>query len=228
MAFSVFLLDLDHTLFDTESSESAAFEQTMLAAGVPEARAWFQTFQRINLDLWSATERGELQPGIIRNLRFERFVAECNLDADPQQMADDYVAGLGAYGDLYDGARAVLEQLSGRVPMALVTNGLGEVQRSRIARLGLGEYFDAVAISAELGTAKPDSGIFDFAFEELGSPSRESAVMVGDNLLADIAGGANYGIATCWYNPHGRTRDPAHAIDHEIGNLQELLTLVAE
>jgi 2-haloacid dehalogenase len=227
MAFTVFLLDLDHTLFDTESSERAAFEQTMLAAGVPEARAWFQTYQRINLELWSAMERGELQPGMIRNLRFERFVRECDLDANPQQMADDFVTGLGAYGDLYAGARAVLEQLSGRVPMALVTNGFGEVQRSRIARLGLDEYFDTVAISGELGAAKPDPGIFDFVFESLGSPPRESAVMVGDNLSADIAGGANYGIATCWYNPHGRTPDTPHAIDHEISDLQELLALAA-
>jgi len=221
------LLDLDHTLFNTDASEQAAFEQTMLAAGVPAATAWFKTYQRINLELWSAMERGELQSGLIRNLRFERFVVECNLDASPRQMADDFVAGLGAFGDLYDGARAVLEQLSRRVPMALVTNGFGEVQRSRIARLGLDEYFDAVAISAELGTAKPDPGIFDFVFEALGSPPRETAVMVGDNLSADIAGGANYGIATCWYNPHGRTPDPALAINHEISDLQELLALAA-
>jgi len=32
MSYSTFLLDLDHTLFDTEASEVMAFEQTMLAA----------------------------------------------------------------------------------------------------------------------------------------------------------------------------------------------------
>jgi YjjG family noncanonical pyrimidine nucleotidase len=225
--YRTLLLDLDHTLFDTENSETVAFEQAMLAAGVPEAVTRFQTYQRINLELWSAMERGELRPDMIRNLRFERFVAECGLDADPERMADDFVAGLGAYGDLYAGARAVLEELSTRNSMALVTNGFGEVQRSRIARLGLDEYFDAIAISAEVGASKPHPGIFDFVFESLGSPSRETAVMVGDNLSADIAGGSRYGIATCWYNPEGRTAGPAHTIDHEISDLQELLVLAA-
>ncbi len=226
--YATLLLDLDHTIFDTDASEKAAFEQTMLTAGVPEAAALFPAYQRINLALWAAVERGELLPGAIRNQRFERFVVECELDADPERMADDYVAGLGAFGDLYDGARPVLEQLSARASLALVTNGLGEVQRSRIARLGLDGFFDAVAISAELGTAKPDRGIFDFVFESLGSPPLDTAVMVGDNLSADIAGGANYGIATCWYNPNGRTAEPAHVIDHEIDDLQSLLALVVD
>lgn len=227
MAYTTFLLDLDHTLFDTEASEVAAFEQTMRAAGYDQPDRYLQDYQDINLALWAAVERGEMSPHLIRTLRFEKLVAAFNLDADPLQMADDFVAGLGAYGDLYDGAREVLEKLSENAALAMVTNGLGEVQRTRIARLGLDEYFDAVAISAELGVAKPEAGIFDFVFESLGEPSPNAAVMVGDNLSADIAGGANYGISTCWYNPGERRVDSAHRIDHEIADLQELVSLVA-
>jgi HAD superfamily hydrolase (TIGR01509 family) len=111
--------------------------------------------------------------------------------------------------------------------MGLVTNGFSEVQRSRIARLGLEKYFDAVAISGEIGVGKPDAGIFDFVFESLGSPSKETTVMVGDNLSADIAGGANYGLSTCWYNPTRRARERAFRIDHELSDLGNLLSLVA-
>lgn len=227
MAYTTFLLDLDHTLFDTDASEFAAFEQTMLSAGLTGPEQYREAFQNINLELWAAVERGEMNPQQIRTMRFERFVAEFEFDVDPLQMADDYVVGLGAYGDLYDGAREVLEQLCESVSLAMVTNGLGEVQRTRIARLGLDEYFDAVAISAEIGAAKPDARIFDIVFDSLESSSPDSAVMVGDNLSADILGGANYGIATCWYNPNGRSADPSHSIDHEIADLQELVSLVA-
>ncbi len=227
MSYSTFLLDLDHTLFDTDASEVAAFEQTMLAAGVQDAERYFSPYQKINLELWAAVERGEQSPNAIRTGRFERLVAEQGLDADPAQMADDFVAGLGAYGELYDGAHEVLQYLSVTASLAMVTNGLGEVQRTRIERLGLGEYFDAVAISAELGAAKPGAEIFDFVFESLGRPAKESAVMVGDNLSADIRGGINYGIATCWYNPHGRSSAGAAAGDHEIKNLKELGKLLA-
>lgn len=227
MAYTTFLLDLDHTLFDTDGSEVAAFEQTMLAAGVQNSERYLQAYQNINLDLWAAVERGEISPLLVRTLRFERLVMEFDLQADPLQMADDFVVGLGAYGDLYEGAREVLQVLSANASLAMVTNGLGEVQRSRIARLGLDEYFDAVAISAEIGAAKPDAGIFDIIFESLDSPPKESAVMVGDNLSADIRGGVNYGIATCWYNPHGRANNGSDQGDHEIEDLNELIALVA-
>jgi FMN phosphatase YigB (HAD superfamily) len=110
----------------------------------------------------------------------------------------------------------------------MVTNGLGEVQRTRIERLGLDDYFDAVAISAELGAAKPGVEIFEFVFQSLGSPSKESAVMVGDNLSADIRGGVNFGIATCWYNPHGRPSNGTDQSDHEIEDLKQLRELLAD
>ena len=227
MSYSVFLLDLDHTLFDTDASELAAFEQTMLAAGVQDAERYLQPYQTINVQLWAAVERGEISPNVVRTGRFERLVAEQGLDADPQQMADDFVAGLGACGELYEGAHEVLQHLSENAALAMVTNGLGEVQRSRIERLGLGDYFDAVAISAELGVAKPGVEIFDFVFQSLGSPSRKNAVMVGDNLSADIRGGVNYGIATCWYNPHGHPSNGTDQSDHEIEDLNELRKLLA-
>lgn len=226
MAYTTFLLDLDHTLFDTEASETAAFEQTLAAAGISDSEEHWTTYERINLGLWAAVEREEIQPQVVRTRRFELFVSEQKIDADPLQMADDFVVGLGMNGDLYDGAREVLQHLSERASLAMVTNGLGEVQRTRIERLGLDNYFDAIAISAEIGAAKPGNQIFDIVFESLNDPSKESAVMVGDNLSADIRGGTNYGIATCWFNPHGRSSGEADSISHEISDLQELKTLV--
>ena len=46
--------------------------------------------------------------------------------------------------------------------------------------------------------------------------------MVGDNLLADIRGGANFGIATCWYNPQRRPSNGRDHSDHEIEDLNDL------
>ena len=227
MSYSIFLLDLDHTLFDTDASEVAAFEQTMLAAGVQDAERYLRPYQDINLELWAAVERGETSAKTVRTARFERLVTEQGLDADPLQMADDFVAGLGAYGELYDGAHEILRHLSANARLAMVSNGLAEVQRSRIERLGLADYFEVVAISAELGVAKPGSEIFDFVFQSLGSPSKEHAVMVGDNLSADIRGGVNFGIAPCLYNPQRRPSIGRDHSDLEIEDLNELRQLLA-
>jgi HAD superfamily hydrolase (TIGR01549 family) len=112
------------------------------------------------------------------------------------------------------------------VSLALVTNGLSDVQRARIERLGLGRYFDAIAISSELGSAKPAPAIFEFALAGLGAPARATALMVGDSLTSDIRGGRNAGIATCWYNPHRRPCDQDGLVDHEIATLDALLDVL--
>ena len=133
---------------------------------------------------------------------------------------------IAANGNLYDGAREVIECLSGQASLAMLTNGLSEVQRARIDRLGIVEYFDAIVISAEVGAAKPSTEIFDIVFEALDFPTKESALIVGDSLTSDMQGGANYGIATCWYNPNGQSIRQADLVDHEIGDLKELLGFV--
>jgi len=227
MQYSTYLLDLDHTLFDSDVSEDTAFAETLLAAGIEAPERYKAAYRTINLELWACVERHELSPQQVRTRRFERLVEIEGIDADPLQMADDFVAGLCANGELYEGAREVLEQLGQLVSLALVTNGLSEVQRARIERLGIDAYFDAVVISAEVGVAKPGPEIFDIAFQALGAPARSSAVMVGDNLSSDIEGGANYGIATCWYNPDGRSTERTDRVVHEIRKLEELLGFVA-
>lgn len=227
MPYTTILIDLDHTIFDSDTSETAAFQQTMLAAGIEDFARYSTAYREINIELWAAVERHELTPQQVRILRFEQLVATQQLAADPTRMAEDYVLALAANGELYDGAREVLEVLSEQASLALVTNGLSEVQRARIDRLGIGDYFDAVAISAEIGAAKPGTKIFDIVFADLGQPARVSAIMVGDNLSADIQGGANYGIATCWYNPHGRLAASSVQPSHEIAALHELLALVS-
>jgi YjjG family noncanonical pyrimidine nucleotidase len=228
MYYSTFLLDLDHTLFDSDTSEHAAFTQTLRASGIAQPDRYRDSYRRINLELWACVERGELEAHHVRGLRFERLVAEHDLDADPQRMADDFVAGLSANGELYAGALEVLEALSACARLALVTNGLGEVQRARIERVGIGGYFRAIVVSAEVGVAKPAPGIFDITFAALDSPARHTALMVGDNLASDIRGGRNYGISTCWYNPRGTPPGNTGDADHTIGDLRELLRFVAD
>lgn len=226
MGYATVLFDLDHTLLDSDASEIAAYAHTMAAIGLPDPDDHFDRYLQINHGMWAAVERGELQPAEVRHRRFERFVAEIGIDADPIAMADAFVWGLGAFGELYDGARALLDELAGRVSLAMVTNGLSDVQRARIERLDLDRYFDAVVISSEVGVTKPRPEIFDIAFERLGGPHRDTALMVGDSLSSDIRGGRDYGIDTCWYNRRGVTAPPEVVATHEVARLDEVIGLI--
>ncbi len=226
MTYSTILFDLDHTLFDSDASELGAFEATMRAVGIDQSDRHLPAYLAINRALWAAVERHELSPGRVRLLRFERLVVEARLDADPGVMADLFVEGLASHGELYPGALAVLDRLAEDATLALLTNGLSEVQRTRLDRLGIAGHFDAVVISAEIGCSKPAAAFFDVAFEMLGGPPRDTALMVGDSLSADVRGAADYGVATCWYNPNGRSAAADAGVDHQIGDLAELPDLV--
>jgi len=226
MQYATLLFDLDHTLFDSDVAEAAAFDDTLRSAGASDPSDYFDTFAAINVDLWAKVEQGTLSPNEVRHLRFRQLIDATDLKADAVEMGDRYVWGMGNYGDLYTGTREVLDSLAASATLALITNGIGEVQRTRIDRLGMDRYFDAVVISGEVGRAKPGTGIFDIVFEQLGGPDKETTLIVGDNLGSDIQGGINYGIDTCWFNPD--SRDPGGmTITHEIIDLSALLTITA-
>jgi len=227
MRYETLLFDLDHTLLDSDASEIAAYAHTMATIGLPNPDDHFERYLRINHAMWAAVERGELQPSEVRFKRFEQFVDEVGITADPVAMADAFVWGLGAFGELYDGARVVLEQLAGQVQIAMVTNGLSDVQRARIERLDLDHFFDAVVISSEVGVTKPRPEIFDITFELLGHPPKQSALMIGDSLTSDIRGGSDYEIATCWLNWRGSPARPDLAITHEITQIAQLVDIVS-
>jgi len=219
------LLDLDHTLFDTETSLRRAFEDAVAVTDA-EGGDHYGVFNEINQALWRRVEAQELTPPEVHITRFRELADALQLDVDPQLMADAFAAGMGRHGDLYPRARDVLEALRGTATLAMITNGLSEIQRARIARLDLAGYFDVITISAEVGCAKPGTKIFDLTFDALGLPNRSAALMVGDSLASDIKGGTNAGIATCWYNPAAKPHDGTVEPTHTITSLDELTAVV--
>jgi 2-haloacid dehalogenase len=226
MTYSTVLFDFDLTLFDTDGAEAPAFDSTVAQLGIERVAAHYDAYRDINQALWDAVHAGELTPGEVHVSRFEQWVAHVGSEADPQRLADVFLVAMGAHGELYPGALDVLERLNDRASLAMITNALAAVQRPRIDRLGIEDLFDAITISTEAGSAKPDAGIFDVTFEALGWPDKSGAVIVGDNLGADIAGGHRYGIDTCWYNPAGLPNHTEVAPTHEIRALDELIDVV--
>jgi len=106
--------------------------------------------------------------------------------------------------------------------LGIVTNGVPDLQRTKLAGSGLEKEFDAVAISGEIDCGKPDPGIFHHICRELGV-APEEAVMVGDNPGRDVAGGRAAGLLTVWVQRVGRARDARYPADLECTDLSALL-----
>jgi HAD superfamily hydrolase (TIGR01549 family) len=94
----------------------------------------------------------------------------------------------------YDDALPTLRALKARgLKLALISN-VGVDVRGVLERSGMGDLFDAVILSFEVGAVKPQRPIFQRALEALGVPAAR-ALMVGDSARDD-AGAAHLGIRT--------------------------------
>lgn len=88
----------------------------------------------------------------------------------------------------------------------------------------MARYFDHVQVEGDVGFGKPEAQAFRHALSALAVRPQE-AWMVGDNLLADIAGAQRAGIHAIWIDAHGNGLDTSEGIvpDRIVQSLGELL-----
>lgn len=148
------------------------------------------------------------------------------LAPDAEALSRRYLQHLAAGAYLMDGAEDICCYMAQRYTLAILTNGIAEVQRSRLAKSALHDIIPHVIISEEVGLSKPDPRIFEYAMNMLGHSRREAVLMVGDSLSSDIRGGVNAGVDTCWYNPPGASCSGDLTPTYEIRTLHELRQLL--
>lgn len=180
-----------------------------------EARAVFSTLPRELIDwavrighsalegMWATydarvpeeRELGRLVPEL-RPEAWRRALAACDETGDPHRLQERW-QHVRARAPLFDDVDEVLALLRPHTRLGIVTNGVYGLQHRKVQLSGLGHWFDAVAISGELGLGKPDRGIFEWVAGRLGVPL-ERCAMVGDNSERDVQGGINAGMKTAW------------------------------
>jgi HAD superfamily hydrolase (TIGR01549 family) len=133
---------------------------------------------------------------------------------------------LADYAQLFPDTLDVLRELRGAgLRLALVTNQPypENLLRPDLEVHRLLEWFDAIAVSDDVGFGKPHPAIFARALQALGVAPAE-ALMVGDTPETDIAGARAAGIATV-LKRSGDLRRSARGADYVIDDLVELLAL---
>jgi YjjG family noncanonical pyrimidine nucleotidase len=226
VTYNVVLFDLDYTLFDSAESEHKALTKTLRSQGIEPENRIIESYRAINQRLWKALELQELDLEQLRLQRFEELVQGFSFSCNPRILADTYTSNLGICGAFYPEAKEVLQSLAGHLKLGLVTNGVSETQRTRLALHNFDQFFDAIVISGEFGIPKPDSAIFEEALRSLNHDRTEDVLMVGDSLSSDMAGAINCGIGTCWFNPKNIPLTIDLPILHTIHSLDQLPLLV--
>jgi putative hydrolase of the HAD superfamily len=130
----------------------------------------------------------------------ERAFASLGIDDinAAHELADTYSTRREEMVKFFPGSIDTLDYLkSSSKKMALITNGASDMQRAKIERFGLAEYFDYILVEGEFGAGKPDKSVFTHTLGVLGA-SPEDTWMVGDDLNRDIAGAQSVGIHAVW------------------------------
>lgn len=227
MKYYTLLFDADETLFDFRMSEKVAFSKAMHDFEIPYDEEYHHPiYDQINSAIWKEFELGKISQEVLKIERFKRLSDTLNLDFDPSEFAKKFMDHLGDASYIYPSAFKILPELSKNFQLGIITNGLYDVQRRRIGKSEIANYFDCIVISEQVGLAKPDAAIFNLALNDLNSTELSKVLMIGDSLTSDIQGGINAGIDTCWYNPHHKTNNSAAVPTYEIHSLMDLLEIL--
>ena len=204
--YTCVLLDVDNTLLDFDAAERQALTDMLAEYELPHDEATYDTYHKVNRELWDSLAKGQLNKQKLFQIRFSRFMQTMQLpdNGKGKAMNDRYEELLATHADLLPGALTALEELSEVATLALVSNG-------------------AIAVQA-----KPSAKLFEHAFRDLGITNKSRVLMVGDDLLADIKGGLNAGVDTCWFNPGNLENKSGITPKYTVSSYEELYRIVME
>ena len=238
MSYKLVLIDLDDTLFDYPKTEKTAFRNTFEELGFfvkselsnDKKEEIYEKikdrYKDVNLQLWKDLEKGVVDKDRLKVVRFEKIIEEFDLKYDPYEMSELYLKKLGEGIFPFEATEKLCEYLHSKYKVGIVTNGIKEVQHSRIENSAIAKYIDKIIISDEVGVNKPDKRIFEYAMNYFEIMDKSEVIMIGDSLGADIKGGQNAGIDTCWVNLRNNVNDTGIIPKYEVNKLEKLFEIL--
>ena len=218
-------IDLDDTILDFQKAEHIALKKSLEEFGVTPTEAVCARYSQINKSLWEALERGEMTRAQVLVERFAALFRELGVVADAQGCSERYTENLSIGHYFLPGAREAVESLSKKYKLYIASNGTKTVQTRRLESADIGEFFQDIFISQDMGADKPSMTYFERCFARIPGFDPQKAMIVGDSLSSDIRGGINAGIRTCWVNPSHKAPGAVKP-DYEIEALSQLEALL--
>lgn len=195
--------DLDHTLWDFDKNSALAFKRVFKKHNIAlDTNRFLEEYEPINLKYWRLFREDKVTKEELRRGRlidaFSQFEIKYPLK-EIDAMAISYIDELPVDNHLFEGAIDVLDYLSKKYTLHIITNGFHEVQHLKLKKSGIYTYFKTVTTSEEVGLKKPNPIIFKKALLKA-SAHPESSLMIGDSFEADILGAKAIGMQTMYYN----------------------------
>ncbi len=204
--------DLDNTLWDFIKNSEITLKKLYEEFRVEEKHhvsfsVWHAHYYAINEQLWTEYRDHKITKKQLKDIRFKSAFQKVGIHDTtiPQAFEKVYLNHLPKSNLLREGAREILEYLSNqnKYQLHIITNGFKEVSLNKIKGAYIDHYFNAVVSAEDVNTRKPDPKVFEYALN-LAKASKEESIIIGDDYIADIIGGLDFGIQAIFYNILGR------------------------
>jgi len=218
--------DLDHTLWDFERNSAATFQhllekhelqlllQDFLAVYVPINRAYWKAYRQAEVT------KEQLRYGRLKDA-FDELGYAVN-DTTIHALAEGYITHLTSFSHVFDHTHSTLEYLRPKYKLHILTNGFKEIQHKKLSGAQIDQFFSCVINAEEVGVKKPDPEIFDAALKRA-KVRPEQALMIGDDLEADVHGALNAGWSALHFNNENLESDPNCVSFSCLSELQRIL-----
>jgi len=215
------IFDLDDTLYPERTFVESGFEAVAKCIE-KEFKIRKKEFFRILLDILKKEGRGQIFDTALRKY-----------DLYNKNLVDKLVEVYRSHKPTikpYSGAKSLLNSFKKKYKLALITDGLGYVQRNKVKALTIENLFDLIIYTDDYSEkkSKPDLYSFRKAIEHLNVSPRE-AIYIGDNPHKDFMGAKKLGIKTIRVL-QGRYKDirreKEFEADYNIRKLTEIKNLL--
>lgn len=220
------LFDVDDTLLDFDSAELGALPLVCNDYGIAYSEEIRQVYRAINEELWSALEIGRVTRHELLTTRFTRLFETFGYTVNGAEADARYRDYLVVGQQFVPHADEVIQTLSQKFDLYIVTNGATDTQHKRLRHAGIHGHFNDIFVSEQTGSQKPMPAFFDYVFERIPQFNANETLIIGDSFSADIVGGHHAGIDTCWLNAKGKEPTVNIPVTYEIENLRELYSIL--
>ena len=227
--YTTILFDADETLLDFSKDETDALIKTLKNHGVPTTEENIKIYKEVNIGLWKALERGEIDKPTLKKIRFNLFFQKIGFQTKEDTFAinEEYLGNLGNGGNLLKGAKELIIQLKEQgYDLYIVTNGIEKTQKRRLTKAGILPCFSDIFVSETVGYQKPRKEYFDYVLSHIKEKDIGRVLLVGDSLTSDIKGAENAGITCAWIRHNPDTDCSEYSPDFIIDDISEVRNLL--
>jgi YjjG family noncanonical pyrimidine nucleotidase len=221
--YDIFLFDADGTLFDYDLAEENALKIMFDHYNFDYSESIRLKYREINTQVWERYEKGEITKEELQGLRFSQLFNDIGVNCNANSFNEKYLLELGKGAFLIDNALDICKEItSNHKKIYIVTNGILATQKARIEHSLIKDYISDFFVSEFIGFQKPHIRYFEYVFSHIPCVEKDRIMIIGDSISADITGGNNAGIDSCWLNRFGTANNTDIVPTYEIKDLKEL------